>query len=417
MTAVRVVVTGVGLLTPLGSTIDEFARSLRDGAHGFRTVPYFDTTDYPIASGAVLGARPAALDELAVQHPEWETAELYGVHCARVALADAGLAASDVDPFRVGVAMASSNAGVETNHRHAQSLHSGRARAGETVVRTPATVSAAIRSDLGLRGPQAVVSTACAAGSNSIGMGFDMIRGGSADVVLAGGAEPFSELSFSGFTLLKSLSPTRLRPFDQDRDGTALGEAACVLVLESAERARARGARVIGEILGYGISDDAYHATAPDPSGEGAALAIRQCMREAGLTVQDIDYVNAHGTGTRYNDVMELTALSQVLGDRLGDVPVSSTKSLHGHTLSCAGSIEALACLIALDQGFVPGNATDGPTLEEFPTARLPLSSLGVGELGGRLEVALSNSFGFGGNNTCIAVGSAGRVAPVGAAV
>lgn len=207
-------------------------------------------------------------------------------------------------------------------------------------------------------------------------------------------------LSYSGFTLLKSLTHDAVRPFDESRDGTGLGEAACIFVLESAESAIARGAKIYGEVCGYGLSDDAYHATAPDPSGAGAVLAITQCLEDAGLRPDDVDYINAHGTGTRYNDAMELNALARVFGDVLGRIPISSTKPLHGHTLSCAGSLEMLVGLAVLEGDFIPGNVGTAEPMHEFAELDLPTASR---EAHG-VDVVISTSFGFGGNNTCIAL-------------
>ncbi|WP_295832267.1 beta-ketoacyl-[acyl-carrier-protein] synthase family protein [uncultured Microbacterium sp.] len=396
----RVYVTGVGLLSPIGNTMSDFTESLRAGSSGFRAIPYFDTAAFPFDRGAVITEFPAELTTLVAEHPEWETAEHYGVHCAAVALADAGFAVEALDPFRTAVVVASSNAGVETNHTYAQQKLRDEVIPGATVVRTPATVTATIRRAFGLRGPQAAVSTACAAGSNAVGRAYDFIMTGQADVAIAGGAEPFSMLSFSGFTLLKSLTHDAVRPFDERRDGTGLGEAACVFVLESAESAIARGATIYGEVCGYGLSDDAFHATAPDPSGTGAVLAITQCLADARIRPEDVDYINAHGTGTRYNDAMELAALTRVFGDSLARIPVSSTKPLHGHTLSCAGSLEMLVCLAALEDGFVPGNIGTTEPMHGFAELDIPHTSRDVDGM----SVAISTSFGFGGNNTCVAL-------------
>lgn len=394
----RVFVTGYAVLSAIGNTIEEFTDSLRQGTSGFRQVKYFDTSAFEFDRSAVLDSYPEELEALILEHPEWETAEHYGVHTVREALRDAGLGRDSLDPFRTGVSVASSNAGVETNQAYSEGKLRGEQL--DKVVRTPATVTATIRRDLGLRGPQVAISTACAAGSNSIGAAADLIQSGRADVVIAGAAEPFSLLSFSGFTILKSLTDGVLRPFDTDRNGTGLGEGACILILESESSMIARGAKPRGEILGYGISNDAHHATAPDPEGVGAALAISQCLESARLAPEDVDYINAHGTATRYNDMMELTALTRVFGERLNDIPISSTKPLHGHTLSCAGSLELLVSILALRNNFVPGNANLENQLVEFPDANLPKEAIDVQGF----EIALSNSFGFAGNNASIAI-------------
>jgi 3-oxoacyl-[acyl-carrier-protein] synthase II len=228
-----------------------------------------------------------------------------------------------------------------------------------------------------------------------------LIKAGRADVVLAGGVEPLSELSFSGFAILKSLTTTVLRPFDEARSGTMLGEAGVILVLESAERARRRGAHIWGEVCGYGLSNDANHATAPDPTGGGAALAVRRCLRDTGWSPDTIDYVNAHGTGTQYNDPMELSGLRTALGPSAERTPISSTKSLHGHTLSCAGSLEAVVVLAAMSQSCIPGNIGLTNPIADFASWRLP-----TGPEAGVLTRVLSTSFGFAGNNCCLALGA-----------
>lgn len=395
----RVFITGVGVLSSIGNSPAEFHDSLTTGTPGYRRIDQFDTGEYPFDRAALIADHPQAYRQLRAQQPDAETANLYGMHCATEALADAGLAGAELNPFRTAVVVASSNAGVETNQVYMAAQVAGEPDGGETCLRTPGTATAAIRNHLGLRGPQMAVSTACAAGGNSVGIALDMIRNGTADVALAGGVEPFCLLSFSGFTLLKSLTHTELKSFDEYRDGTGLGEAACLFVLESEESMLRRGATPYAEVCGYGISDDAYHATAPDPEGGGAALAIAQCLDDSGLTPDEVDYVNAHGTGTKYNDIMELTALTRVFGDRLPDIPVSSTKSLHGHTLSCAGSLELLVCLLAIKHRFVPGNINLATQLSEFPGVQVPSTPTAHD-----VDVAISNSFGFAGNNTCIAV-------------
>jgi 3-oxoacyl-[acyl-carrier-protein] synthase len=391
----RVAVTGVGVLSALGCSVEEVSKALRDGRSGFVEIDDLDEDEFIVRRAAFITTEASRLVESVEAE---ESAERYGICCAREALVDAALTKNDLDPYGTGVVIASSNAGVETNICFAEKKAAGSLLAGSMVARTPAQTVASVRMDLGLKGPQAAVSTACAAGSNAVGMAAQMIESGEANIMIAGGVDPFSMLSFSGFTSLKSLDVGPVRSLDESRNGTGLGEGACIFVLESLEQALERGAQVYGEILGYGLSDDAYHATAPDLTGSGAALAIRRCLKNSGLVPDDIDYVNVHGTGTKYNDIMELRALDAVLGNV--NIPVSSTKPLHGHTLSCAGSLELLVCLIAIVNGFIPGTFGIEQPIGGFNHFSFPATSQAM-----RVDVALSTSFGFGGNNACIAVG------------
>jgi 3-oxoacyl-[acyl-carrier-protein] synthase II len=245
------------------------------------------------------------------------------------------------------------------------------------------------------------VVTACSAGTNSIAVAVDWIRQDRADVVIASATDPLCELSFSGFNILMALSPTKSRPFDRDRDGLVVGEGGGTLILEEYEHAVARGAHIYAEISGYGLSNDAYHPTQPDPEAGGACRAIRRALDDAAITPAQVNYINAHGTATRYNDEMELRAVSTVYGDLMQQVPISSIKSMIGHTLGAAGTIEAIATVLALEHGFLPptintSNPVEGYTYDFVPQSR-----------GSTLQNACSHSFGFGGNATCLVIGRA----------
>jgi 3-oxoacyl-[acyl-carrier-protein] synthase II len=249
------------------------------------------------------------------------------------------------------------------------------------------------------RGEHTTVSTACSSSANAVGLAADAIQEGRADVVLAGGTEAHCKLTYAGFNALQALDSGPCRPFDRRRAGLSLGEGAAVMVLEAEARARARGARIYAEIAGYGTSADAHHMTAPHPGGEGAVLAMRRALAEAGVDSSAVEYVNAHGTGTVQNDPIETRAIRAVLGKRADRVPVSSTKSQVGHCLGAAGAVEILATLLALHHGFVP------PTVnldEADPECDLDYVPGRARE--GRFAVALSNSYGFGGNNTSVVV-------------
>jgi len=265
-------------------------------------------------------------------------------------------------------------------------------------VHSTADVLAAV---FGCRGPRLTVVTACSSSANALGIAADCIQDGRADALLAGGTDAHCKMTYAGFNSLQALDPDTCRPFDRRRAGLSLGEGAAIFVLEEEARARKRGAEIFAEFAGYGTSADAHHMTAPDPEGRGAVAAMRRALAEAGLSPTDVDYVNAHGTGTPQNDPIETRAVKTVFADHARRLGVSSTKSQVGHCLGAAGAIEILATVLALRHGFVP------PTVNlEEPDAECDLDYVPVEARQQRLRVALSNSYGFGGNNTSVALRS-----------
>ncbi len=257
-----------------------------------------------------------------------------------------------------------------------------------------------IASNLGLLGPKTTLMTACSSGANALGYARDLIESGQAGIVLAGAVEPMCRITYAAFNALKSLDEDVCRPFDRTRSGLSLGEAAAILVLESLESALTRGATIYGEILGYGVSCDSFHMTAPDEKASGAVRSMQAALKDSGLSTQDIDYINAHGTATPANDVTETRAIKEVFGPRAYAIPVSSTKSMHAHPLDAAGALEAIVALLALSQGFIP------PTIhfkERDPECDLDYVTEGARS--SDLRHVLSNSFAFGGNNTTVIFG------------
>jgi 3-oxoacyl-[acyl-carrier-protein] synthase II len=255
---------------------------------------------------------------------------------------------------------------------------------------------------IGSHGPRLTISTACSSGANAIGLGADWIRAGRVAAVLCGGADSLCRMAYSGFNALQALDREPCRPFDRRRAGITLGEGAAMFVLEDWQVAATRGAPILGEFVSYGVSADAHHVTQPRPDGAGAVLAMRRALGEGGVAADSIDYVNAHGTGTPQNDVVETRAIKQVLGAHAYRIPVSSTKSQVGHCLAAAGAIEALAALLALREGFVPPTATLGEADPECDLDYVPVSSRRAA-----LRTVLSNSYGFGGNNTSMVLRAA----------
>jgi 3-oxoacyl-[acyl-carrier-protein] synthase II len=369
----RVVITGIGVVSALGLDRTAFLDGLRAG----RCALAAD------ANGLVVGAAKAFVPP---SHPS--RADALGVAAAREAVRDAG----DRDWSGAAVVMGVGAGGAERLERYVFAGPEG--RADDLAAFPPANTTIAVAEAIGARGPKLSLMTACSASAMAIGRAVDLLRTGRAQIALAGGAEPLSHLTLSGFSALRALAPEPCRPFDVKRRGLSIGEGAAVLVLEDAAAAHSRGARIYCEIAGWGASADAHHMTAPSPSGEGAIRAMTAALRDAQIPAQAIEYVNAHGTGTPHNDPAEALAILRVLGDR---VAVGSTKSQVGHTLAAAGAIEAAATALGLAYGFLPATVTLGT-----PDPACPLEHVAGRPREQRVRAALSSSFGFGGNNVVL---------------
>jgi 3-oxoacyl-[acyl-carrier-protein] synthase II len=411
----RVVVTGLGCVTPLGLGAGPTWANACEGVSG---IGLLDGPEHePLAAriaGSVSG-EPDAGDLSPKERRRLDPVILFALAAAREALADAGIGREDVDPDRAGVFVASAIGGLETllgNHR--SFLKSGARRVSPFAI--PMTLAnmpggyVAIRH--GFRGPNFAHVSACASGTHAVGEAGRAIARGDADVMVAGGTEaaniPFVMAAFANMQALSRRNDepaAASRPFDADRDGFVMAEGAGVLVLESLEHARARGARVRAELLGYGASADAQHIAAPDEAGRGAALSMERALRDAGLVPQDVDYVNAHATSTPAGDRIEAKALRSVLGRHAEDVPVSATKGMTGHMLGAAGAVEALLSVRALETGLLP------PTINlDRPDPECPLDHVAHKPRAVAAAVALSNSFGFGGTNGSLLLGRSGTV-------
>ncbi|MDP9247655.1 MAG: beta-ketoacyl-[acyl-carrier-protein] synthase II, partial [Candidatus Dormibacteraeota bacterium] len=321
------------------------------------------------------------------------------------AVADAGLVVEDEDPFRVGVEMGTGIGGFEVMTRDAAIfLNGGRLQPLYATMVIPNIAAAQVAMHLHLKGPNSTTVTACAASTQALGNALRIIQRGDADVMLAGGTEAsLCEVGIASFNAIKALStrnddPERAsRPFDRNRDGFVPGEGAGILVLEDLEHARARGARVHGEVIGFGVTNDAYHSVAPDESGEAPAQCMRNALEDAGMTPEDVDYVNAHGTSTPLNDAAETRALKMALGERAAGVPISSTKSMIGHLLGAAGAVEAIATLLCMNHGVIH------PTINyETPDPDCDLDYVPNEARRAEVRVAISNGFGFGGQNCTV---------------
>ena len=404
----RVVVTGLGAVTPIGNSVAEYWSGLTSGRNGVAPITLFDAEQHACR----FAAEVKNFDPVGVLEPKeakrWDRFCKFGVVAAKQALADAGLAITDANADRIGVSIGSGVGGLLTMETQAHVLDGrgpGRVSPFTVPMMIPNMATGLAAIALGAKGPSSAVATACAAGSNAIGDAFRLLQMGKADVMICGGAESaITPLGVAGFASAKALSfrnddpATASRPFDRERDGFVIGEGSGVLVLETLEHAKARGATILAEMVGYGTTCDAHHITSPTPGGLGGATAMRLALEDGGLSADSIDYVNAHGTSTPANDSNETAAIKSALGSRAQQIPVSSTKSMTGHLLGGSGGIEAVACVLALQHHVVP------PTINYTnpdPECDLDVVPNTAREL--KLGTVLSNSFGFGGHNVCLA--------------
>ena len=411
----RVVLTGVGAITPVGNEIDKFWSNVVEGRTGVaRLTKAFD----PSCFNSHIAAELKEFDEAKYMNPK-QSRRLdpfvkYAIAAAKMAVDDSGLDKEKLVLEKAGVYIGSGIGGLHTiEAEYSKYLANGdEARAASKI--SPFLIpmlivnmaSGMVSIELGFKGPNSAAVTACATASHSIGDAFKIIQRDEADVMVAGGSEAaITKMGFGGFAALKALStrnddPERAsRPFDRERDGFIMGEGAGVVVLEELEHAKRRGARIYCEMAGYGMSGDAYHMTAPDPGGDGAVRCMRSAIADAGLNVEDVDYINAHGTSTQLNDKMETAAIKTVFGDKAYKIAVSSTKGVTGHLLGATGAVELISCAKAIELGIIP------PTINyEYPDPDCDLDYVPNEARKQNVDVAISNSLGFGGHNVTLVV-------------
>ena len=392
----RIVVTGLGLVTPVGTGREKVWEALLAGRSGIRPVQSFDTSRFTTRLGAeVPGFQP---DLRTLDPAKTGRASQFAATAARMALEDAGLGPGDLPPERGGVAMGTtSGEPLEVERFDDRYLAGELDQVGpEFISRYPCHMIAAhVAREVGFAGVNTMIPTACAAGNYAIAHATDVLRAGRADVMLAGGADSFSRITYTGFHRLGAIAPERCQPFDRNRKGMVPGEGAAVLVLETLDRARARGARIYAELAGYGLSCDAHHMTAAHPEGDGAARAMERALADAGLTPKDVSYISAHGTGTPTNDRLEAIAVKRVFRQAARAIPMSSIKSMIGHTMGAASAIEAAVCALAVATGRIP------PTMNlEEPEDDLDYVPNVAREH--RVAVAMNNAYAFGGNNASV---------------
>jgi 3-oxoacyl-[acyl-carrier-protein] synthase II len=405
----RVVITGLGAVTPIGTGVERFWRNLTKGVSGVDRIRSFDPDEFNLS--VKIAAEVKDFDPLNYMDKK-DASRLslfvqYAVAAAQEALEDSGLLESDYDPYKVGVIIGTGIGGLKDIEReHSVITTKGARRVSPFFI--PYGISnmgagyVAIR--WGFKGPNYCVVSACATGNHSIGDAFRLIQCGDIDVAVAGGTEAsVTPLGVAGFAVMRALStrndePRKAsRPFDSERDGFVIGEGAGILVLEEYERAKARGAKIYAELVGYGATDDAYHITAPHECGEGAYECMRIALEDAGIPPEEVDYINAHGTSTPLNDKVETMAIKQLFGDHAYELKVSSNKSMVGHMLGAAGAVEAVATVKTIESGIIP------PTINlENPDPECDLDYVPNKAEEKEVGVAISNSFGFGGTNACL---------------
>ena len=405
----RVVITGIGVVNPIGNTKKEYWDALASGKNGIGPLTYFDASEHRTQiAGEVkdfqaeqyMDRRAASRLPLFIQ---------YALAAAIMAHEDAGLALDKVDPYRAGVQIGSGIGGIGVLEDNAKILaEKGAKRVSPFLVPYMIINMAAgqISIHFNLKGPNSTSVTACASANHAMGDSFRIIQHGEADVMFTGGTESaITPLAFAGFCSMRAMSERNhepelaSRPFAKDRDGFVMGDGGGVLILESLSHAKARGAHIYAEIVGYGRTSDAHDMVSPPEDGEGAAKAMEFALRDAGLPVDTVDYINAHGTSTPIGDVAETNAIKMLFGEQAYKIPVSSTKSMVGHLLGAAGAVELIACLGAMEKGFLP------PTINyDMPDEACDLDYVPNESRDAKISVALSNAFGFGGHNTSIAI-------------
>ena len=403
----RVVVTGMGAITPIGNSIDAFWESVKAGKIGFDRITYFDTADYKCKLAAQVKDFDAAeyMDKKAARRMEQFCQ--FAVAAAGEAIQDAGLDMEKEDPYRVGCAVGSGIGSLQAMEReHSRLLEKGPSRVAPMLVPLMISNMAAgnVSIAYNLKGKSINVVTACATGTNSIGEAYRTIQYGDADVMIAGGTESsITPIGIAGFSALTALSssedPARCSiPFDKDRSGFVMGEGSAIVVLEELEHAKQRGARIYAEVVGYGCSSDAFHITSPAEDGAGAARAMTNAVADAGISPEDITYINAHGTSTHHNDLFETRAIKLAFGEHAKNIKINSTKSMVGHLLGAAGAIEFVTCVKELQEGYIHRTVGLQESEEELDLNYCKESYQED------FEYALSNSLGFGGHNATICI-------------
>jgi 3-oxoacyl-[acyl-carrier-protein] synthase II len=396
----RVVVTGIGAVTAVGNDLPSFWRSLKEGCCGIRPITIFDTSAYRSHNGGeVAGLSPEKHFTLRDLR-RLSRCDQFGIIAAREAMDTSGLDQRGIDRERLGIILGADSGGIFSVEKYFRAIYTHASKRPSPSLLLSFSLAATtdhIAQEFDLRGPRTTTATVCSSSSAAIAFAYDAITSGAAELMISGGSDSLCEVTYAGFNSLKAIDSEGCRPFDKNRQGLSLGEGAGILTLEELEHARARGARIWGEVLGYGICAEAHHLTAPEPSGEGIARSIRLALKDAGIAPEEVDYINAHGTATPLNDVVETRGIKKAFGKRAYEIPISSIKSMIGHCLGSAGGIEAVATLLSLHEGIIP------PTISyTTPDPECDLDYTPNKARKKEINIAISNSFAFGGNNVCL---------------
>ena len=387
----------VGAVTSLGANVPQFWAGLLAGKCGIGPVSLFDASPYRTQTAAEVREIP---DDFLTpgQRRRMSRADRMGLAAAAEAVTESGLELSREDPTRVGIILGGGTSGLlDSEDFFFRYLHGQSARPSRVLNHMPDAITDRIAAYFGLEGLKSTITTACSSSANAMGFAHDAIAAGWADVIITGGSDVLARLTYGGFNALRSVDPGPCRPFDRERKGLSIGEAAGILVFEERERAARRGAPILAEFLGYGVTSDAFHMTAPDPSGSAGSRTIRAALDCAGVDASEVDYVNAHGTATPQNDSAETAAIKAALGNRAREIPVSSIKSMIGHCLCASGAIEGVATVLTLRDQRVP------PTIHyENADPACDLDYVPNRSREAEVRVAISNSFAFGGNSSVV---------------
>lgn len=399
----RVVITGLGIISPIGTGKDKFWQAAISGKCGVGVIESFDSTELRIHRGCEV--KDFSWEEFSIpgKKSHMGKASQFAAAATKMCLDDAAVPGDDIENIRVGIALGTTGGEIQVIEKICESFNNSNDYHKDEIDKTCFSlfpchvITANVARIFKIKGPNVIFPNACAAGNYAIGHAYELIRQGKVDLMIAGGVELFSRITLTGFCRMHAVAPDLCQPFDKNRRGIILGEGAGIVILESLERALSRKARIYAEILGWGLSCDSFHVTSPDPSGQGMIAAMEQAMKNAGVKPGDIDYINAHGTGTQVNDKIETAAIRKLFKHHADHLPVSSIKSMIGHTMGAASAIEAVTCALVVSRNVVP------PTIHlETKDPDCDLDYVPHVKREVKIDIAMNNAFAFGGENTSL---------------
>jgi 3-oxoacyl-[acyl-carrier-protein] synthase II len=399
----RVVVTGMGAVTAVGNDIPTFWKSLKQGCSGIKPITIFGTAAYRSHNGGEVSDLSPEEHFTLQELRRLSRCDQFGLIAAREAMIASGIDLAESDRERCGIILGADSGGIFSVEKYFRAIYTHALRRPSPSLLLSfslATATDHIAQEFDLHGPRTTTATVCSSSAAAIAFAYDAIAVGEAEVMISGGSDSLCEVTYAGFNSLRAIDTEGCRPFDKNRQGLSLGEGAGILILEKLEHARSRGARIWGEVLGYGNCAEAHHLTAPESSGEGIARCIKLALADAAIIPEEVDYINAHGTATPLNDLVETRGIKMAFGKRAYEIPISSIKAMIGHCLGSAGAVEAIATLLSLDEGVIP------PTINyTTPDPECDLDYTPCKVRKKEMQIAISNSFAFGGNNVSLVFG------------